>query len=288
MVISIQKLAVGLRTNAYLYLFTKILLFFIAGLFRVVSQNDEMSARPIIIEKHNGPVITAKDNPTFLSEKSPSSDFGSALVSKEPADVSADSTSKDEKADDFYQLKHDVDYSAPYGEYWTNVYPPERQKRQHFQHRYEPQHRPESQHKHESQQQGYNGRSNFNRGYKPGRVHTSHRGRDGYRNQRSQAHRQINRRIKNNIQEKNYLKLNANRWHGNNRHVNRLKESGYPRKQLRQSYHEQQSHNTYKTKQSEKHLINPYSPKLDGFIQSFSLYTRETAAVHYDPNREGK
>ena len=50
-------------------------------LFRVVSQGEERSGRPIIIEKHNDPVNSK------AAEKSTTNEFQSAVVNKETDDT---------------------------------------------------------------------------------------------------------------------------------------------------------------------------------------------------------
>ena len=171
-------------------------------MFRDTTKIEEKSARPIITEKYKGPVVPAKHQLKFTKEKPVDNDFESMIVNKEPAQVPKESTPKDEKADDFFQSKHDLGFNSPYGQYGAAAYPPHGNKKQHHQNR-------------PSQQQGYSGRSTFHRGYKPGRVHTPQHGRrggggGGYRNPRPQGYRPPNKGYGNNIQEKRHQNQNSN------------------------------------------------------------------------------
>ena len=240
-----------------------------------MSQSEERAGRPIIIEKHNDPVNSK------VTEKSATSEFQSAVVNKEGG-ASKGSKSDDETADDFYHLKPDFDFNSPFGEYGAGVYG-QRSSKQHQNHqnhqnrRYHHHH-----HQHRSPSPGYRAQPSMRRGYKPGHVH-----RGGYGSSRPQSknYQPSNQGYGNNAQRKNYHNPRPKNWYANHREGNRLHESGYPRKQLKQHYPE---HNdAYKKKQHDSHQVNPYSHKTEYVIQhSINPFGRQ-AHARFDPNKEG-
>ena len=249
-------------------------------LFRVVSQSEERSVRPIIIEKHNDPVNSK------VTEKSATSEFQSAVVNKETGDTSKDSTSDDETADDFYHLKPDFDFNSPFGEYGTNVYG-HRSSKQHQNHQHHQSRRFHQHHHHQqwSPSPGYRAQPSMRRGYKPGHVHRG--GGYGISRPQSKNYQPSNQGYGNNAQRKNYHNPKPKNWYGNHRERNRLQESGYPRKQLKQPYPEH-NNDVYKKKQHDSHQVNPYSHKTEFVIQqSINPFGRQPHA-HFDPNKEGR
>ena len=228
-------------------------------LFRVVSQSDKKSARPIIIEKRNDPVNSK------ATEKSTASEFQSAVVNKETG----------ETADDFYQLKPDLDFNFPFGEYGAGVYRA-RSFKQHHNHQHQS---PRYHHQHRSPSPGYRAQPSVRRGYKPGHVHRGDRGGYGSFKPQNNNYKPSNQGYSN--QGKNYHHPKPKSWYGNNRGGNRLRQSGYPREQLKQHYPEH-NNDAHKKKQHDSHHVNPYSHKTDYFIS----VGRQNHG-HFDPNKEG-
>ena len=248
-------------------------------LFRVVSQSEERSGRPIIIEKHNDPVNSK------AAEKSTTSEFQSAVVNKETSDTSKGSTSDDETADDFYHLKPDFDFNSPFGEYGIGVYG-QRSSKQHQNHQHHQSRRyHQHHHLHRSPSPGYRAQPSMRRGYKPGHVHRGDREVTEVPDPKVKI---INHQIKAMaIMYRGKTTTIPNQRIGM---ATTEKETGTRigvSKETTKQHYPEHNNDAYKKKQHDSHQVNPYSHKTDYVIQhSINSFGRQPHA-RFDPNKEG-